>query len=59
MNLLISFGICSPQNYQNMLHFQHSNRMLPNEFLLIHPQQDLLYMPHPLFQIDSFMNKRH
>ena len=33
-----------------------------NEFLLIqliHTYQDLLYMPHPLFYINYFVNKYH
>ena len=30
-----------------------------SEFLLIHTHQDLLHMPHSLFQVSYFLNKHH
>ena len=45
------------ENYQSVLHFQHSHIMLSNELLLIHAHQDLLYKFHPLFEINYFLNK--
>ena len=49
MNFLFSLEYVQFQNYQSMLHFQHSHIMLSNEFLLVHTNQYLLYMSHPLF----------
>ena len=37
------------QDYQSILHFQHSHTKLSSEFLLIHTHEDLLCMPHPFF----------
>ena len=42
-----------------MLHFQHSHTKQSHEFLLSHTHQDLLYMLHPLFQINHFLNNHH
>ena len=59
MNFLISFEYDQLENFQSLLHFQHSQPKLPNEFLLIHTLRDLLHMPYPLFYVTYFLNKRH
>ena len=59
MNFLISFEYDRLQNFQSLLHFQHSQPKLSNEFLLIHTLRDLLHIPHPLFYVTNFLNKRH
>ena len=41
-----------------MLHCHHSQTKLSIEFLLIYTHEDLLRMPHPLFWVNYFLNKR-
>ena len=41
-----------------ILHLHHLRKKLSNELLLICTHEDLLCIPHPLFLVNYFLNKR-